>query len=228
MNGTPTDVQGVFAGHWTAPSGTTGCTVFLFPEGAVAGVHVPGSATGTRELGVLEESHLAPHIHALCLAGGSAFGLAAADGVMRVLAEQGVGMPTAAGPVPIVPAAILYDLAVGTARPDAESGRRAAEGASSAALAEGRIGAAAGARVASWAGTPLRGGFGCGSATVGDWTIGVGVAVNALGSVLDPETRAWVAGPPVKGRISAGSPREQTTLAVIVTDAPLTLSLIHI
>ncbi|MCO4744601.1 MAG: P1 family peptidase [Proteobacteria bacterium] len=217
----PTLISGVFAGHWTSPERTTGCTAFLFPGGATAGVCVPGSATGTREMGALESGHLAPEIHGLCLSGGSAFGLAAADGVMRTLAEQGIGFDTSNGPVPIVPAAILYDLSTGTVRPDAASGRAAAESASSRPLAEGRVGAGAGAKVGSVTGSAVPGGFGCSTYAVGEWTVGAAVAVNALGSVRDPETGAWVAGGPPTDLRRPGSPREQTTLAVVVTDAPL-------
>ena len=148
---------------------------------------------------------------------------------MAVLAEQGIGFRTSHGAIPIVPAAILYDLGSGPWRPDAEAGRHAAEAASSRPLAEGRVGAGAGATVASLLGAPEPGGFGCSHYLVEDHTIAAGVAVNALGSIRDPETGAFVAGPPPISLLQASGPagapplrpREQTTLAVVVTDAPL-------
>ena len=119
------DVPGLRVGHWTDPTGLTGCTVVLAPDdGAVAGVDVRGSAPGTRETDLLRPTALVERINAICLAGGSAFGLAAADGVMRRLAERGIGFATGVRPVPIVPAAILFDLGVGDplAFPDADAG----------------------------------------------------------------------------------------------------------
>lgn len=218
-----TAVPGVIAGHWTHDTGTTGVTAVLLPTGARGAVHVPGSASGSRELGALEPGHIAGEVHAFCLAGGSAYGLAAADGVMEALEARGVGFDTGFGRVPIVPAAILFDLHTAAVRPDAEAGRRAAEGASSAPLPEGRVGAAAGARVGKAAGLDLPGGFGGWAQAVGPWTVAAGVAVNAVGSVRDPETGRFVAGGPVAGAPSlpAGDWRGQTTLAVVCTDAPL-------
>lgn len=210
----------MLAGHWTHESGTTGTTAVLFPEGAVGGAFVPGSASGTRELQVLEARHLVERVHGFCLSGGSAFGLAAADGVMAVLAERGIGHPTSAGVVPIVPAVILYDLPVAAVRPDAGSGRAAAEAASAAPLAEGRVGAGAGATVAKLAGSPTPGGFGTWAESLNGTTVAAGVAVNALGSIRDPESGEWVAGGPIAG-VDA-EPGTNTTLAVVVTDATLT------
>ena len=215
----PTAVTGVWAGHATSEA-STGVTAVLFPTGARAGVHVPGSATGTRELSTLSPGHLAPEIHGICLSGGSAFGLAAADGVLSVLEARGVGLPVGQVRVPIVPAAILYDLHTATARPDAAMGAAAAQAASPSALAEGRVGAGAGAMVAAASGHPAPGGLGCWAEGSGPHVVGAVVAVNALGSVRDPATGAFVVGgppdpaadPPLGG---------QTTLAVVVTDAPL-------
>lgn len=216
-----TAVRGVLAGHWTADSGTTGVTALLFPDGARGGVHVPGSATGTRELGPLDPSHLAGDIHGICLAGGSAFGLAAADGVMEALAARGIGFDSGHGRVPIVPAAILFDLHSGTIRPDRASGRLAADAASAESLAMGRVGAGAGARVGLASGSPAPGGVGSADEAVDAWTVGAVVAVNAVGSVWDG-TR-WVAGGPAVGHalLSAGDWRGQTTLVAVATDAPL-------
>ncbi len=215
-------VPGVLAAHWTHPAGTTGCTVWLFPEGARAGVCTPGHASGSRELGALDPTHLAGRIHGLVLTGGSAHGLAVADGVMAVLQERGIGFDTGAGLVPIVPAAVLFDLRSGPERPGALAGRVAAEAASAGSLSEGRVGAGAGAVVAKASGQPVLGGFGTSELRVGDWTVQAAVAVNALGSVRNPETGEWVAGGPPLGSPSLdGDWRGNTTLAVVVTDAPL-------
>ncbi len=219
-----TAIPGVQGAHWTSPSGSTGCTVLLFPGGARAGVAVPGHAPGSRELGVLDPTHLAGAIHGLVLTGGSAHGLAVADGVMAVLTEREVGFETGAGVVPLVPAAVLFDLGRGPdGPPDAAAGRAAAEGASTAPLAEGPVGAGAGARVAKASGQQLPGGFGTALVEVSGWRVAAGAAVNALGSVRDPETGAWVAGgPPLGGPALDGDWRGHTTLAVVASDAPLT------
>ncbi len=217
-----TPVPGALAAHWTHPEGTTGCTVWLFPQGARAGCCSPGHASGSRELGTLEPTHLAGHIHGLVLTGGSALGLAAVDGVVAVLAERKIGFDTGAGRVPIVPAAVLFDLRSGSARPDAAAGRMAAEAASSEPLAEGRIGAGAGATVAKAAGEPLPGGFGLAEVCTGFGRVQAGVAVNALGSVFDPGGGAWVAGGPPAGPLALdGDWRGNTTLVTVLTDAPL-------
>ena len=222
------DVPGVRAGHWTHSSGTTGCTALVFPDGARGGVVVPGHAPGSRELGALAPTHLADALHGLVLSGGSAFGLATADGVMAALDARGIGLPVGRYRVPIVPAAILFDLGVAAVRPDAAAGRAAVDAAfGGAALAEGRVGAGAGATVGNAWGEPVPGGFGQSGARRGAFTIAVGVAVNAFGGVRDPDTGAWVAGGPAHDRARpgagpSGAPFGQnTTLAVVVTDAPL-------
>ena len=133
-------------------------TVLLFPRAARGGVWVPGSATGTRELGPLDPTQLAGEVHGLCLAGGSAFGLGAADGVMAVLAARGIGFDHGRGVVPIVPAAVLFDLHGSAGPPTAEAGRAAAASASTGPLAEGRVGAGAGATVGKATGNPAPGG----------------------------------------------------------------------
>jgi L-aminopeptidase/D-esterase-like protein len=216
-----TAVPGVLAGHATDPVARTGVTVVRFTDAVRAGVWVPGSATGSRELGVLEPGHVAQKVHAFCIAGGSAFGLAAADGVMRWLAARGIGFATDHGVVPIVPAAILYDLHTATRRPDAAMGEAAAEAASGGELAEGRVGAGTGAQVGAASGSPAPGGFGTWSEPVESWVVGAGVAVNALGSVVDPEIGKVVAGGPPQSGVPAASLRAQTTLAVVATDAAL-------
>jgi len=223
VNRTLTAVPGIEVGQWTHDSGTTGVTAVLFPKGARGGVWVPGSATGSREMGVLAPSHLSGHVHGICLSGGSAYGLAAADGVMEVLLARGIGFATPHGIVPIVPAAILFDLHTSSFRPRRSSGRAAAQGASNSPVVEGSVGAAAGARIGGASGAPVRGGLGSWAARAGEYTVGVIAAVNAVGSVKDPATGEWVAGAPVpdEGPGDVGVWRGQTTLVVVATDAPL-------
>ncbi|HEX2883078.1 MAG TPA: P1 family peptidase, partial [Candidatus Limnocylindria bacterium] len=150
------DVPGIRVGHWTDATAATGCTVILPADaGAVAGVDVRGSAPGTRETDLLRPTALVERVNAICLAGGSAFGLAAADGVMRRLAERGIGFSTAARPVPIVPAAILFDLGVGDpgAFPTADAGYAATLAAeANEGPLEGRVGAGTGATCAKLGG----------------------------------------------------------------------------
>lgn len=223
VNRTLTAVPGIEVGHWTHESGTTGVTAVLFPAGARGGVWVPGSATGSREMGVLAPSHLAAHVHGICLSGGSAYGLGAADGVMEVLEARGIGFATEHGIVPIVPTAILFDLHTASFRPRRRSGRAAAQAASTGPVIEGPVGAAAGARIGAASGAPARGGVGSWALRVGDWTVAALAAVNAVGSVKDPATGAWIAGAPPdeSGPASVGVWRGQTTLVVVATDAPL-------
>jgi L-aminopeptidase/D-esterase-like protein len=218
------DVPGLRVGHWTDATGLTGCTVVLAPDsGAVAGVDVRGSAPGTRETDLLRPTALVERIHAICLAGGSAFGLAAADGVMRRLAERGIGFATGVRPVPIVPAAILFDLGVGDplAVPGADAGYAAtlaAEG--NVGTLEGRTGAGTGATVAKMAGpdNAKPGGVGSAARRLPDGsTVGALVVNNALGDIHardgTPLVRATgTLHPPATGN---------TTLVVIGTDANL-------
>lgn len=217
------DVPGMRVGHWTDATRLTGCTVILAPDGgAVAGVDVRGSAPGTRETDLLRPTALVERIDAICLAGGSAFGLAAADGVMRRLAERGLGFPTGVRPVPIVPAAILFDLGVGDplAFPDADAGHAAtlAAEANDGAL-EGRVGAGTGATVAKLAGqgASAPGGIGSAARRLPDGsTIGAVVVNNALGNVFARDGTPLAA---FTGR--AQPPAGNTALVVIGTDANL-------
>ena len=142
-----TDVPGVHVGQVQDTEALTGCTVLVFPNGAVGGVDVRGSASGTRELTALQAWHVTPQIHAICLSGGSAFGLEAAGGVMQALEAQGIGFETRAARVPIVPAAIIYDLGIGSAsrRPDVAMGHAACQAAVAGPVAEGNAGAGMGA-----------------------------------------------------------------------------------
>jgi L-aminopeptidase/D-esterase-like protein len=232
-----TDVPGVRVGHWKDVTARTGCTVVLLPdEGAVTSVDVRGAAPGTRETDVLAVDNQVQVAHALLLTGGSAFGLAAADGVMASLEERGIGVPTPGGLVPIVPAAVLYDLAVGRAdiRPGPGEGRIAAE----AALAgqpcgAGVVGAGTGATVGKLFGSPVPGGLGTASVALpGGGTVGALVAVNAVGDVVD-EDGTLLAGPGTVERLLAEgppappSPGSNTTLAVVATDVALTKTQAH-
>jgi L-aminopeptidase/D-esterase-like protein len=218
------DVPGVRVGHWTDATARTGCTVVLADDGGmVAGIDVRGAAPGTRETDLLRPTALVERINAICLAGGSAFGLAAADGVMRRLAERGIGFATGIRPVPIVPAAILFDLGVGD--PDAYPTADAGHAASLAAEAddgqlEGRVGAGTGATVAKLGGTADAHPGGVGSAArrlANGQVVGALVVTNALGDIHARDGRLLVGH---EGR--AATPRAgNTTLVVVATDAPL-------
>ncbi|MCK9485099.1 MAG: P1 family peptidase [Dehalococcoidia bacterium] len=197
-----TDVSGIRVGHWTDRRGATGCTVILCPPGTVGGVDVRGAAPGTRETELLRPGNLVKEVHAIVLAGGSAFGLEAATGVMRYLAAQDVGFRYATGVVPIVPSAILFDLGIGRAAwPDAEAGWQAVERAARAGggrVAEGSVGAGAGATVAKMAGIERawKGGLGTASERLDTGVIvGAIAAVNAVGSIRDSRTGEVVAAP---------------------------------
>lgn len=239
--GSITDVAGLRVGHCTDTRRPTGCTVILTPEGAVAGVDVRGAAPGTRETELLSPLNAVEHGHALLLSGGSAFGLDAAGGVMRWLDERGFGAQVGPARVPIVPAAILFDLWIGDAsiRPDAASGYAACEAASSAPVSEGNVGAGTGAAVGKLfgIGRAMRGGIGSASVTVGGITVGALVAVNAIGDVIDPATGQVVAGARtadgtalfgtmqalLRGEVPAPlQPGMATTIGVVATDAVLT------
>ena len=194
-----TDVLGIEVGHAQDDQALTGCTVIICRKGAVAGVDVRGSAPGTRETDLLNPINLVQKVHAIVLAGGSAFGLDAATGVVRYLEEKKIGFNTGAAKVPIVPSAILYDLNLGRAdvRPDSAMGFRAAALASSYAPAEGNAGAGTGASVGKMFGSKLamKSGLGTASVDIGNGIIvGAIVAVNAFGDVIDSQTGKIIAG----------------------------------
>jgi L-aminopeptidase/D-esterase-like protein len=194
-----TDVPGIRVGHFTDPRRPTGCTVVLTEAGAVCGVDVRGGAPGTRETDLLSPVNMVEVVHAVVLSGGSAFGLDTATGVMRYLEERGVGFATGVAKVPIVPAAILFDLALGDPRirPDAAAGYEAARAASTGPIAEGCVGAGAGATVGKLFGfeTAMKGGLGTVSLKLpGGAIVAALVAVNAVGDVVDPETGRLLAG----------------------------------
>lgn len=237
-----TAVAGIKVGHHTLAERPTGCTVVLVEGGAVGGVDVRGAAPGTRETELLRPANLVDQVHAIALAGGSAFGLDAASGVMRYLDERHIGFPTAYGPVPIVPAAILFDLGVGGkpgVRPTADCGYSAAKNAGDGPVEQGSVGAGAGATVGKLIGPEraMRGGVGSASITLPNGLVVAAlVVVNAFGDVIDPATGRVVAGVRTEdGRgladarqlLRAGAtlkPRigENTTLGVVATNARLT------
>jgi len=198
LNNAITDISGIEVGQAQDDEALTGCTVILCRKGAVAGVDVRGGAPGTRETDLLDPVNLVEKVHAIVLAGGSAFGLDTASGVMRYLDENGIGFDTGAGKVPIVPAAILFDLAVGNpeVRPDAEMGYRAASVATTEVPAEGNVGAGAGASIGKIFGpkSAMKSGIGTASMNIGGLIIGALVAVNAFGDVIDPSTGKIIAG----------------------------------
>jgi L-aminopeptidase/D-esterase-like protein len=194
-----TAVPGIRVGHATDLEGLTGCTVVLCEKGAVGGIDQRGGAPGTRETDLLRPLHLVQEVHAVLLAGGSAYGLASADGVMRYLEERGVGFDARVAKVPIVPAAILFDLDLGDpqARPDAAMGYAACQAATDGPVVEGNVGAGTGATAGKILGPGRAIKTGLGSAAVdlgGGLVVGALVAVNPLGDVVDPQTGAILAG----------------------------------
>jgi len=200
--GSIVDVPGLQVGHFTLSERLTGCSVVLAPKGAVGAVDVRGAAPGTRETDLLDPANLVDKVHAVLLSGGSAFGLDAATGVVRWLDENGIGFETGHGRVPIVPAAVLFDLPVvrpgddPRARPGAEAGYAACQAASTAQPAAGNVGAGAGACVGKLFGLDrcMKGGIGNASVRVGPWVVGALVACNAVGDVVDPTSGRLLAG----------------------------------
>ena len=242
-NQTLTAIAGVEVGHDTDLDNLTGVTVIRFADpGAVAGVSVMGSAPGTRETDLLEPSNLVDTVNALVLTGGSAFGLAAATGVVSVLEESGSGLAVAQGQVvPIVPAAVIFDLGVGNpkARPDADAGERAARRASDQPVEMGNVGAGTGATVGKLKGAARATKGGLGSSLIslpGGKLVGCLVVVNAVGEVCDPSSGSILAG--IRGEIrgeflssveaitgglsSEVLPGTNTTIAAIVTNVSMT------
>lgn len=218
MNG----LDAVRVGHWTDDVNRTGCTVIVFPKSVLTSVDVRGGAPGTRETDALGPANLVRRADAILLTGGSAFGLGAADGVMLALREQGRGFPTAAGPVPIVPAAVLFDLAVGRAVwPTAEAGRLAFEGAGPLRdIARGQVGAGTGATVGKILGGAEPGGIGVATVHLGDDSVTAIVAVNAVGVVGGPDPRPTAIRPGGNGSDSP-TPGSNTTIGAVVLDAPV-------
>ena len=241
--GAITQVRGLEVGQFTDPRRPTGCSVVIARTGAVGGVDVRGAAPGTRETDLLDPANLVGVVHAVLLTGGSAWGLDAAGGVMRWLEEEGVGLYVGSAPgqvVPIVPAAVLFDLHVGDARirPDAAAGYAACQAAGDE-IAQGNAGAGAGATVGKLFGMPyaMKGGIGTASVTLEGVTVGALIAVNALGDVVDPAAGTPIAGArtedgqQLRGSVAAALAGDKplallaganTTIGVVATDAPLT------
>lgn len=236
-----TDVPGVTVGHFTDTRRPTGCTVVLTEDGATCGADVRGGAPGTRETPLLDPVNMVPLVHGLVLSGGSAFGLDTAGGVMRWLEERGRGFAVGSSRVPIVPAAILFDLGVGAGRirPDADAGYAAARVASSGPVAEGSVGVGAGATVGKLWGLEhaMKGGLGTASIRhANGLVVAALVVVNAVGDVVDPTDGRLVAGArSPDGRFLRGSMRAlvggevppslqatNTTLGIVATNATLT------
>jgi L-aminopeptidase/D-esterase-like protein len=241
MHNAITDVGGVKVGHCTDRQAVTGCTVILCEKGAVAGVDVRGSAPGTRETDLLRPLNLVQEAHAILLTGGSAFGLDAAGGVMRYLEERGVGFDAGVARVPIVPAAVLFDLAIGRAdvRPDSTMGHKACCSATDGPVAEGSVGAGTGATVGKLLGPRFatKSGLGTASEKIGKGiVVGALVAVNAFGDVVDPASGQILAGtrtPGLGGFLDTARRMKgdlgqtvlalaNTTIGVVATDARLT------
>ncbi len=224
---TLTAVPGVAVGHWTDLRALTGCTVVVFPEPNVAAAEVRGAAPGTRETSLFDHGMRIENIQALVFAGGSAFGLAAADGVVRELEADGRGHVTRVARVPIVPAAILFDLGLGETarRPGPEEGAAAYRAAHGGPVEMGNVGAGTGATVAKWRGfdTMVKGGIGSAAIRLGDATVGALAAVNAVGDVFTLAGESLTGGEPVPSPYSAIDPlhHENTTLVAVATDMAL-------
>ena len=220
-----TDVAGVRAGHWTDAAAATGCTVVLFPQGTVASGEVRGGAPATREFDLLDPLRMVERLDAVVLAGGSAYGLAAADGVMRHCEERGVGFLTPAGPVPIVVALALYDLSVGdpTVRPGPDEGYAAAVAATAGPVATGAVGAGTGARVSTPdLGARAPGGLVTAAVRVDDVVVGALVAVNAAGVPGADDSLAVEFARVARDGRPFGAPLGNTTIGVVATNARLT------
>ncbi len=234
-----TDVSGIKVGHYTDKKAVTGCTVVLCEGGAVAGVDVSGSSPGTRETDLLRPGNLVEKVQAIVLSGGSAFGLDAAAGVMKYLEERGFGYETSAGRVPIVPAAIIFDLNIGDSRirPGANEGYQACLAATDGKVAEGCVGAGTGATVGKILGVEraVKSGLGTASQRIaGDVVVAALAVVNAVGDVMEPGTRKILAGPRkpdgsgflstsklLKGEFKEAVPPLNTVIGVVATDAKI-------
>lgn len=235
-----TDIPGIKVGHASNLEAATGCTVVICEKGAAAGVDVRGGAPGTRETDLLDPVNLVQEIHAVMLAGGSAFGLDAASGAMKYLEEKGIGFDVGVTKVPIVASAVLFDLTAGDyrVRPDKEMGYQACVNAGNTECPEGNVGAGTGATVGKIRGGEysMKGGLGTYCLKVGDLYVGALVAVNCLGDVIDPATGKPVAGVLNDDKMSIGCTEDimtadydkqknlfsgNTTIGVIATNAKL-------
>jgi L-aminopeptidase/D-esterase-like protein len=226
-----TDVAGLRVGHWTDPGARTGCTVVLCPAGTVGSGEVRGGAPGTRETDLLRPGMLVQEVNAVLLTGGSAFGLAAADGVVRWLEERGIGFDAGVARVPIVPAAVLFDLGVGdgSVRPGPEAGYTACQAAADQ-PEEGQVGAGTGATVAKLHGPDraVSGGLGSAAVTRDGVTVGALAAVNAFGEIVDDQGVVLAGASPGQDEEEPQLPGTSTTLAVVATDARLSRERAHL
>ncbi|MDE0636965.1 MAG: P1 family peptidase [Candidatus Poribacteria bacterium] len=236
-NQTLTAIDGIRVGHATDATARTGCTVILCPEGATAGVDVRGAAPGSRETEAIRPGRLIQKVHGVLLTGGSAFGLDAAGGVVQYLEEKGVGFPAGSVRVPIVPASVIFDLAIGDAkvRPDREMGYQACLNATDKPVAMGAVGAGTGATVGKAPGVkPSSGGVGSASKRLNSGLIVAAlVVVNALGNVVNSETGEIVAGGKIDGSYvniterlldASIAPGTNTTIGVVATNATLSVA----
>jgi L-aminopeptidase/D-esterase-like protein len=239
MFGAITDVAGIKVGHYTDRKAVTGCTVILCEQGAVAGVDVSGSSPGTRETDLLRPGNVVDRVQGVVLSGGSAFGLDTAAGVMRYLEERGFGYETSAGKVPIVPAAIIFDLNIGGSRvrPGAKEGYQACLAAANGEVTEGCVGAGTGATVGKILGVEraVKSGLGTASQKIaGGIVVAALLVVNAVGDVIEPGTGKILAGPRKpddrgflctsqlwKGEFEEKVPPFNTVIGVVATDAKL-------
>ena len=229
---------GLKIGHSTAAERHTGCTVFLCPDGAVGGIDVRGPAPGSREAILLSPTKSVTTINAVLLTGGSAFGLSAADGVVRYLAERDIGHPTTIRNVPIVAAAVVYDLFMdpGGEPPNHKMGYAACVAAESQPLAQGNVGAGAGVIVGTWSGFPgiMKGGFGLVEVAEGDLVVGAAAVTNCIGDVVNADGSVLAGAHDEKGRWKVNinpwrrftdqppmMPGTNTTLVVVGTNAVL-------
>jgi L-aminopeptidase/D-esterase-like protein len=232
-----TDVPGIRVGHHTDPEGITGCTVVLPPPGAIGSGEVRGGAPGTRETDLLRPGMLVEEVDAILLAGGSAFGLGAAQGVVDWLQERGIGFDTGVAKVPIVPAAVIFDLGVGdaSARPGPADGYAACDGAAET-VAEGSVGAGTGATVAKLHGPAgaMKGGVGTASAREGRLVVGALFVVNAVGEILGEDgtpiaaSRSAPGGGPEPGTASGPFPGTSTVIGAVATNARLSKERAHL
>jgi L-aminopeptidase/D-esterase-like protein len=232
-----TNVPGFTVGHWTDRAAATGCTVILCPPKTKASCEVRGNSPGSRELALLAPEKSMQEVHAVLLTGGSALGLASADGVMRWMLGRGIGYETPWARIPIVPAAVVFDLNVGSSKhwPDADSGYSACENASSGPVEEGCVGAGTGTTVGKWNGieTAMKGGVGTSSVRTGDLVVGALVIANAVGDVLSRDGTVLAGARDAAGKFLAHEGRVRTfarakvldqantTLAVVATNAAL-------
>ncbi len=235
-----TDVKGIKVGHSQSEKGMTGCTAIICEKGAVGGVDVRGSAPGTRETDLLKPEKMVDRIHGVVLAGGSAFGLEAASGVMRYLEEQGIGFDVGVAKVPIVASAVIFDLNIGDhrIRPDLHMGYEAARNASAEENRQGNVGCGLGATVGKILGpeNAMKSGLGSASVNAGEIIVSAIVSVNSFGDIFDYENGRQIAGVydynkkemlntyriMIKERASLGFPMRNTTIGVVATNAVLT------